>query len=115
MKYLKQWRDKDCIFSRLYHSKTASLLGYEALSRGPHGSVLESPANLFDVARIHDKLWEVELLCRLKALENVSKLLRDTYIFINVDPAVINDDKFKAGFTKEFLRKYSIDSYKYNI
>jgi diguanylate cyclase (GGDEF)-like protein len=99
------------VFQPIISLKDASLLGYEALSRGPHGSVLENPANLFDVARIHDKLWEVELLCRLKALENVSKLLRDTYIFINVDPAVINDEKFKAGFTKEFLRKYNIDSY----
>ena len=99
------------VFQPIISLKDSSLLGYEALSRGPHGSVLESPANLFDVARIYDKLWEVELLCRLKALENVSKLLDDTYIFINVDPAVINDEKFKAGFTKEFLRKYNIDTY----
>lgn len=99
------------VFQPIVSLKDGSVLGHEALSRGPKGSVLESPTNLFDVARIHDKLWEVELLCRIKALENVAGVLNDSYIFINVDPAVINDEKFKSGFTKDFLKKYDIDTH----
>ncbi len=103
--------DITTVFQPIVSLKDGSILGYEALSRGPHDSVLESPARLFDVARIYDKLWEVELLCRLKALENVSDKIKDSYVFLNVDPDVINDEKFKKGFTKDFLRKYNIDTY----
>lgn len=99
------------VFQPIVSLKDGAVMGYEALSRGPENSVLESPSNLFDVARIHDKLWEMELLCRIKALENVSDKIKDSYIFLNVDPAVINDEKFKKGFTKEFLKKYDIDTF----
>ena len=96
------------VFQPIVSLKNGSVMGYEALSRGPCGSAMESPAVLFDVVRIHDKLWELEFLCRIKALENVSRCCPDSFIFLNVDPAVINDDKFKKGFTKEFLKQYNI-------
>ncbi len=99
------------VFQPIVSLKDANVLGYEALSRGPHDSVLESPARLFDVARIYDKLWEVELLCRLKALENASEEIKNSFIFLNVDPAIINDEKFKKGFTKDFLQNYNIDTH----
>lgn len=110
MKILNEGNIKT-VFQPIISLKDGAVLGYEALSRGPEDSVLESPSNLFEVARIHDKLWEMELLCRIKALENVSEQIKDLYIFLNVDPAVINDEKFKNGFTKEFLEKYNIGSH----
>lgn len=99
------------LFQPIVSLKDGAVLGYEALSRGPRDSVLESPSDLFDVARVYDKLWEVEFLCRIKALERVANHVKDSYIFLNVDPAVINDEKFKSGFTKGFLKKYNIDTY----
>lgn len=97
------------VFQPIISLKDGSIFGYEALSRGPKGSVLESPAQLFDVARMYGKLWELEFLCRIKALENVSRNPADFNIFLNVDPAIIHDEKFKKGFTKEFLKKFNID------
>lgn len=99
------------IFQPIVSLKTGNVLGYEALSRGPKESGLESPEKLFDVARIYGKLWELEFLCRIKALENAAKSCPDACIFLNVDPATINDDKFKKGFTKDFLKKYNISPY----
>ncbi|MCX7843106.1 MAG: EAL domain-containing protein [Clostridia bacterium] len=96
-------------FQPIISLKDGSVLGYEALSRGPSGSILESPANLFDVARVYGKLWELEYLCRIKALENSAKADSRSYFFLNVDPDIINDEKFKKGFTKEFLKKFGID------
>lgn len=98
------------VFQPIVSLKDGSIHGFEALSRGPNGTPLEFPSALFDIARIHDKLWELEFLCRIKALENASKLCPSCKIFLNVDPAIINDDKFKQGFTKEFLTKYNIDA-----
>lgn len=97
------------VFQPIISLKDGKVHGYEALSRGPKDSMLEQPAALFDIARLHNKLWELEFLCRLKAIENASKFFPDTKIFLNVDPAIINDDKFKQGFTKDYLKKYNID------
>jgi EAL domain-containing protein (putative c-di-GMP-specific phosphodiesterase class I) len=97
------------VFQPIISLKDGKIHGYEALSRGPKDTMLEQPATLFDVARLHDKLWELEFLCRLKAIENASKFFPNSKIFLNVDPAVINDDKFKQGFTKEYLTRYNID------
>jgi diguanylate cyclase (GGDEF)-like protein len=97
------------VFQPIVSLKDGKVHGYEALSRGPKDTMLEQPAALFDIARLHNKLWELEFLCRLKAIENASKFFPDSKIFLNVDPAIINDDKFKQGFTKEYLTRYNID------
>ena len=51
--------------------RDGAILGYEALSRGPEGSPLYNPDALFGVAAESGKLWELEQLCRTKALETV--------------------------------------------
>lgn len=97
------------VFQPIVSLKDGKIHGYEALSRGPKDTMLEHPAELFNIARVHNKLWELEFLCRLKAIENASKFFPNSKIFLNVDPAIINDDKFKQGFTKEYLKRYGID------
>ena len=86
-----------------------SILGYEALSRGPRDSFFESPANLFDAAEKFNRLWEVELLCRTKALENANRLPQGKFLFINVNPEMIKDRKFKKGSTKEYISKFGMN------
>lgn len=96
------------LFQPIISLKDGSILGCEALSRGPKNTVLENPGVLFDLARVYGKLWELEFLCRIKALEKASKNNCCFNIFINVDPDIINDEKFKKGFTKEFLDKFGL-------
>ena len=96
------------VFQPIISLRDCSVLGYEALSRGPQKTVLESPETLFDLARVYSKLWELEFLCRLKALESASINCPGNLIFLNVDPAIIKDEKFKKGFTLDFLQKYNI-------
>lgn len=85
----------------------STILGYEALSRGPIDSVLNSPVMLLAVAEVLNKSWELERLLRVKALENASFTNRHL-LFLNVDPNIVNDQQFKKGFTKENLRKMNI-------
>jgi EAL domain-containing protein (putative c-di-GMP-specific phosphodiesterase class I) len=98
------------VFQPIIALKDASVLGYEALSRGPANSMLESPTSLFDVAKVYGKLWELEFLCRIKALESISKKSKEINIFLNVDPHIMDDDKFRKGFTKEFLKQFNINT-----
>ncbi len=97
------------VFQPMISLKDGIIMGYEALSRGPADSHLENPTTLFDVARIYGKLWELELLCRIKALENIAVRESQVNIFLNVDPDIINDEKFKKGFTREFLKQFKIN------
>ena len=85
-----------------------TIIGYEALSRGPVGSHLQKPDELFKVAQIYNKTWELEQLCRIKAIERADNLEKNKYLFINVDPHIFKDEKFKKGFTKDFLAEHNM-------
>jgi EAL domain-containing protein (putative c-di-GMP-specific phosphodiesterase class I)/GGDEF domain-containing protein/CBS domain-containing protein len=97
------------VFQPIISLRDGSILGYEALSRGPAGSPLENPDALFSVAADCGKLWELDLLCRSKALETAYRSQYSYKLFLNVNPSIIHDEKFKQGFTKEYLKEFRID------
>ncbi|WP_446899434.1 GGDEF domain-containing protein [Clostridium sp. LBM24168] len=98
------------VFQPIVSLKDASIIGYEALSRGPEDSILHFPNKLFSVAESCNRVWDLELLCRLKAIEKANRIDKDKLLFINVDPRIFKDDRFKSGFTKEFLKENGISS-----
>jgi len=93
-------------FQPIIRLADAEIIGYESLGRGPEGSPLYSPLELLRVAEEENKLWELELLFRRKALEKSVELGHDKLLFINVDPNIIRDPNFGKGFTREFLLEY---------
>lgn len=96
------------LFQPIISLRDASVLGHEALSRGPQHTPFHSPETLFDQAIRHGMLWPLELVCRTKSLEALSNSKIKTKLFLNVNPNIIHDAKFKSGFTKSYLRKFSI-------
>ena len=74
------------LFQPIFDIAEQQILGYEALSRGPKGCVLEMPNALFSAAVTFDKISELELLCRSKAIENFVKLKLQGKLFLNVSP-----------------------------
>ncbi len=102
-------RDIRTVFQPIVSLRDGSAYGYEALSRGPIDTQMESPINLFDYAEKCNKLWELESLCRTKALEAVYTMKTEIKLFLNVNPNIMHDVKFRQGFTKEYLNKYAID------
>ncbi|SHI17865.1 diguanylate cyclase (GGDEF) domain-containing protein [Sporobacter termitidis DSM 10068] len=101
--------DIKIVFQPIISLRDGEILGYEALSRGPAGTPLQNPDALFGVAAECGKLWELEQLCRTKALETAYRDDAAFQLFLNVNPHVIHDDKFKQGFTKEYLQAFNID------
>jgi EAL domain-containing protein (putative c-di-GMP-specific phosphodiesterase class I) len=96
------------VYQPIVSLDNGSVIGYEALSRGPKDSILQSPDKLFAAAILHNRSWDLELLCRTKAIERAEDIQKDKYLFINVDPHIFKDEKFKKGFTKEFLSRHNI-------
>ncbi len=84
------------------------IIGYEALSRGPSGSILYSPIDLLYAAEKNDMLWELESIFRSLAIEKAAGLKDDQYLFLNVDPNIIRDPNFEKGLTKEYLNKFGV-------
>jgi EAL domain-containing protein (putative c-di-GMP-specific phosphodiesterase class I) len=112
--YIKEFEDIlhtgtiSTLFQPIVSLKDGNLIGYEALSRGPKDSPLFSPLALLKVAAQQNKLWDLELLFRTKAIEKACDIRSDLLLFLNVDPNIIKDIHFKKGFTKEFLSKHNI-------
>ncbi len=96
------------VFQPIISLHDGAIFGYEALSRGPQGTEMESPGLLFEYAQKYNKLWDLELLCRTKAIEAACALHIQCKLFLNVNPNVMHDIKFKQGFTKEYLSQYAI-------
>lgn len=96
------------VFQPIVSLRDGMVLGYEALSRGPQNSVMHSPSALFEAAEKENKLWELEYLCRIRAIESVHAMNRSLKLFLNVNPRIIHDKKFKQGFTREYLDQYQM-------
>lgn len=97
------------VFQPIISLRDGSIFAYEALSRGPLSSILHTPDKLFATAEKQEKTWELEQLCRTTAIETISKLKQDTLLFLNVNPQIMHDRKFRQGFTREYLRSYDIN------
>ncbi len=95
------------VFQPIVSLVNGSVVGYEALSRGPQGSQLERPDALFSAAADGELVWELEYLCRTKALEKAKGVIAAKMLFINVDPKIINDHRFQKGLTKELLQGHT--------
>ena len=100
--------DLRTVFQPIVSLQTGDIIGYEALTRGPKDSKYINPELLFEEAKTHDLLWDLEILCRANAIKTFSSNNSDKLLFVNVDPAVIKDEHFIKGFTKEILTEHNI-------
>lgn len=59
--------------------------GYEALTRGPSGSEIESPEVIFRLARDGELVWDLEQLCIGNLRPYLSELLARGRLFVNLE------------------------------
>jgi EAL domain-containing protein (putative c-di-GMP-specific phosphodiesterase class I) len=69
-------------------------IGFEALTRGPSGTPLESPVACFSVALACDLEYELDSVCRKLALENARCLQDGELLFLNILPSSVHDPDF---------------------
>lgn len=85
-----------------------SILGYEALSRGPVDSEFERPDKLFHVAYDADLVMRLERLCRKKAIEAGAKLPAGRLLFINIESEAVADPELREIMTTTLLAQSNI-------
>ena len=81
------------------------IFAYEALSRGPKGSAMESPLVLFSVAETAQMSFELDRLCRKKAIQNAKGLHSPQKLFINTFPTTLHDPEFKGEYLHKLLQE----------
>jgi len=85
------------VFQPVVDLRRRSILGYEALSRGPAGSVYQMPLRLFEMAEQADLVFELDRKCRRRALASASSLPRSAKLFVNVYPSAMYDPEFQGA------------------
>lgn len=110
--YIINNKEIKTVFQPIISLKDGSLLGHEALSRITCECDIKNPEMLFAIAGEYNRLWDLELLCRTKALEAAYQFMIPPYskmLYINVNPNIMHDENFKKGFTREFLMQFQIE------
>ena len=85
-----------------------TVYGFEALSRGPRGSGLDSAKALFDAAEDHNLSIEIDRLCRRRALLSSGRIPSNTKIFVNTLPTTMRDPQFRDKALIDFLDKAQV-------
>ncbi|XQF92621.1 GGDEF domain-containing protein [Pseudoalteromonas espejiana] len=96
------------LFQPIFDIAKQTIIGYEALSRGPKNSPLEMPTILFEVAHEQGLISELELLCRSKAIENFVKLKLSGKLFLNVSPKTLLDPCHPKGETLHLIEQFGL-------
>lgn len=82
------------VYQPIVELESGAVVGYEALARGPHGSVLESPGQLFSAAieagRLADLDWPAAAPRSNGALQ--ACLPPSVSLFVNSEPAALGTD-----------------------
>ena len=93
------------LFQPIYNVQQKTILGYEALTRGPEDSELYSPDKLFHCATLHNLLSELEILCRDKAITRFAELKLPGKLFLNISPLVLLSKNHPQGETMKFVQR----------
>jgi len=95
-------------FQPIIDFRVRALLGYEALIRGPKGSPLQFPDQLFGAARRAGLSHALEHACREASLRAFAAQRLAGRLFLNVTPGCLLDEKMMNGHTRDLLNELGI-------
>jgi EAL domain-containing protein (putative c-di-GMP-specific phosphodiesterase class I) len=95
-------------YQAILRLREGTIMGFEALSRGPRGSGLEPADTLFGAATEHGLLVELDRLCRKRALLSSGRIPSNARIFVNTLPASMRDPQFRGKPLIDFLDKAQV-------
>ena len=96
-------RALSCVFQPILDFHARSIFGYEALIRGPKGSIFQSPIDLFDAASDSETLVLLSSICVNKATSEFAARRLPGKLFLNISPDVVSIPGFDPARGKKFL------------
>ena len=95
-------------YQPILRMQEGTIMGFEALSRGPRGSGLDTASELFEAAEHHGLKVELDRLCRKRALLSSGRIPSNAKIFVNTLPATMRDPQFRGKALIDFLDKAQV-------
>jgi EAL domain-containing protein (putative c-di-GMP-specific phosphodiesterase class I) len=95
--------DVSVLYEPILDLASREVVGYEALVRGPWGGPLQAPLALFQRAEEMDLVFELDCLCRRKALQGARGLAAGRKLFLNCLPTAIHDPSFRGDALERLL------------
>ncbi len=93
-----------CVYQPILSLSNGTVIGYEALARGPQGSEWQSPLTLFKLAEEQGLTYELDCLCRKSALRSIGRWTNPNLkLFLNCLPAAIHDPNFAEDRLRQTL------------
>lgn len=96
------------LFQPIFGLAAGKLLGYEALVRGPRGSLLELPLDLFARAAHYGRLAELDARCRDVVFAGFAALGLDATLFLNMTPDGLMAWSTDAGASVTLLQQLGL-------
>jgi diguanylate cyclase (GGDEF)-like protein len=97
------------VYQPIVSLKDGTVLGYEALTRGPENSLFHSPMKLFPFAEEEGFLYTLEKLARETAIKGAFLTKRSEMLFINISADILQDPHFAPGKTLELLQARGLE------
>ena len=95
-------RNITSVFQPIFGFREGRMLGYEALVRGPEGSLIQTPFELFSAAHEEGLAIELNIICVQEMLRAFSRSGIDGSLFLNVSPQLI----MQRGFDRERAARF---------
>jgi EAL domain-containing protein (putative c-di-GMP-specific phosphodiesterase class I)/GGDEF domain-containing protein len=96
------------VFQPIFGFREGRIIGYEALVRGPRGSLIQTPAELFAAAAEEGLAVELNLLCIQQMLRAFAASGLDGSLFLNVSPQLILQRSHDQERAAHFMRSIGL-------
>ena len=96
-------RSLSTLFQPIFSFGESRLLGFEALVRGPEGSVVETPFELFGAAQREGRVVELNIVCIQEVLRAFAHRALPGTLFLNISPQLIVQKGFDQARAARFL------------
>jgi EAL domain-containing protein (putative c-di-GMP-specific phosphodiesterase class I) len=93
------------VYQPIISLRWGSILGWEALTRGPTDSYFRNPDIIFSFAEEVGLLFPLEKVCRQIAFNRLGEIGPDQKLFINIHPRTISDPNFVRGETMKLIKE----------
>jgi EAL domain-containing protein (putative c-di-GMP-specific phosphodiesterase class I)/GGDEF domain-containing protein len=97
------------LFQPIFSFGEARVLGFEALVRGPEGSAIETPFELFGAAEREGRLIELNIVCIQEVLRAFARRSLPGLLFLNISPQLIVQKGFDQSRAARFLESLGVE------
>ena len=96
------------VFQPIIGFREGHIIGYEALVRGPRGSLLQTPAELFAAAAEEGLAVELNLVCIQQMLRTFAASGLAGRLFLNVSPQLILQRTHDQERAAQYMRSIGL-------